>query len=255
MIPHQIQTWLDNKVFPQRILISGGKEAVDIALQIAGKLQNVSPEKIQKGIHTDTLFFPDNGKSFKIDWSDTAKKEEQGEYENVRGMIRWAHQKPCEGEWRIVILEGLERLSREAPHACLKLIEEPPLKTIFLFTTRNHHHHRLLDTIISRLTLVRLPKQNSQEEISSDIQTFFASSNLIEKFKTIESLDKASKDNKDKKINRQVFFDFLNESMNYARITPRYHNHLEQILETHEAMSQNINPRFALERLALKVAQ
>ncbi|MCF7830639.1 hypothetical protein K9M41_01405 [Candidatus Gracilibacteria bacterium] len=251
MIPPKIQKWLQAEVFPQRVLLSGGNNAVGIALEIASSLQQTNREKIERGIHSDTLVFRDIGKSFKIDWSDTAKKDGQGEYENVRGMVRWAYQKPNEGKYRIVILENFERVSNVAPHALLKLIEEPPVNAIFLFTTRNHH--QLLDTIISRMTVVRLPHEEEDFVIRDEIQEFLEGKNLIKKFQTIETLNKSSRDNTDKKIDRTVFFDFLEDTICHARFFERHHSHLDLLFETHSAITQNINPRFALERLAVKI--
>jgi len=253
MIPKNIQKWLQADIFPQRVLLSGGKNALETALKIASQLQNCSQEKIEKGIHSDILVFKDTGKSFKIDWSDTAKKDGQGEYENVRGMIRWAYQKPNEGKYRIIILENLERFSNVAPHALLKLIEEPPVRTVFLFTTRNHH--QLLDTILSRLTVVRLAQENGDFEISDEICEFLDKKNLIQKFQLIENLQKKSKENEDKKMDRTVFYKFLEEVVQHARFFEQHRQHLNLLLETHTAISQNINPRFALERLAVKITE
>lgn len=255
MISQKIQKWIEKDVFPQRVLLSGQGNNIEIALDIATQLQKTTKEKIEKGIHSDVILFRDTGKSFKIDWSDAAKKEEQGEHENVRGLIKWAHQKPVEGKYRIVILENLERLSDVAPHACLKLIEEPPLKTIFLFTTQNHHHRKLLDTIISRLTVIRIPKEDLDFDIDDTVKLFLESKNLIKKFKIIEDLDKNAKDNKEKKMDRTVFLEFLNKVLHQARFFSQHQKHLEIILETHQAITQNINPKLTLERLAVKITK
>jgi len=250
-VPPKIQTWLRADAFPQRVLISGGQNRIETALEIASTLQNVAQEKIQKGIHSDTLVFRDTGKSFKIDWSDAAKKDGQGESENVRGMIKWAHQKPSEGRYRIVILENFERVSNVAPHAMLKLLEEPPVKAIFLFTTKNHH--QLLDTILSRMTVVQLPLAESNFEVSDEVQQFLGGTNLLQKFKTIEELNKKSKEGEGKKIDRKVFFEFLEQAIAHARNLDAYRKHLELLLETHLGISQNITPRFAMERLVIKI--
>jgi DNA polymerase III delta prime subunit len=253
MIPSKIQKWIENEVFPQRILLSGSNNNIDLALEIASILQKTTKDKIEKGIHSDTVVFRDKGKSFKIGIDSNDK--EQGEHEHVRGLIRWAHQKPVEGQYRIVILENLERLSNESPHACLKLIEEPPLKTIFLFTTLNHHNKQLLDTILSRLTIVRIPPEEIDFEISDDIKMFLDSPNLISKFQYIEDLDKESKNNADKKIDRTVFLAFLKQMIHHARFLQSHQPHLELILESYNALKQNINPRLTLERLAVKITK
>ncbi len=251
MIPPKIQKWLDAEIFPQRVILSGGNNGLEIALEIAKNLQQTTLEKIERGIHSDTLVFRDTGKSFKIRWSDQAKKDDQGEHENAQGVIRWAYQKPSEGKYRIVILENFERVSNDAPHSLLKLIEEPPVNAVFIFTTRNHH--QLLDTIISRMTVVRLPNEEEDFIISDEIKEFLEGKNLIRKFQTIEELNKSSRDNVNKKIDRTVFFDFLENTICHARFFERHHSHLDLLFETHSAISQNINPRFALERLAVKI--
>jgi DNA polymerase III delta prime subunit len=252
-IPLSVQKWIQAETFPQRVLFSGGSNSFDTVLEIASALQGVPKEIIEKGIHSDTIIFRDTGKSFKIDWSNIAKKEEQGEFENVRGLIRWSHQKPSEGTYRIALLENFERVSRDAPHALLKLIEEPPIKTIFLFTTRNHH--QLLDTILSRMTIVRLGRETEDFEIRDEIRNFFESQNLIKKFQYIEELNNQSKIGKNSKIERSVFFEFLEEMIRHARFFEKYQLYTELLFETHQAITQNVNPRFALERMAIKMTQ
>lgn len=247
----QINKWLASDVFPQRVLISGGSDAIEIAIETASQLQGTNREKLEKGIHLDTMIFRDKGKSFKIDWSDAAKKDDQGEYENVRGMIKWAHQKPSEGRYRIIVLENFERVSRDAPHAMLKLIEEPPTNVVFLFTTKNHH--QLLDTIISRMTVIRLPRENGDFEISEEIQSFFDSKSLIGKFQIIDALDKESKAGKNKKIDRTAFFEFLENCILHARFFEQYQKYLPILFETYQAISKNQNTRLTLERLAVKI--
>ena len=162
MLNPKLQKWIeaDKEALPRRILLSGPGGLAQ-ALELATQLQSTSEEKITSGIHTDTIVFKDQGKSFKIAYSDTAQKDGQGEHENARGLIKWMHRTPEEGIYRIAILENLERLSRESPHALLKLIEEPPKDAFLILTTRNHH--QILETILSRVTVVRLPQDPNQQ--------------------------------------------------------------------------------------------
>ncbi len=250
MLPANVQKWLDAGVFPQRILLSSADPMVDMAIEIASQLQAETPERIASGIHSDTMVFRDEGKSFKVDYSEAAKKDGQGEHENVRGMISWAHQKPTAPK-RIIVLENLERVTSSAPHAMLKLIEEPPEKAVFLFTTKNHH--ALLDTIISRLTVLRIPSSASGIGNLEAAKSFFDSRDLIEKFAQIEDLDKQSKDNTDKKMDRTVFLQFIEDLIQLARSNETYLPHLELLLETHSAIRTNVTPRMVLERLAMKL--
>ncbi len=251
-IPNKkIQSWLNNKCFPARVLLSGTGNLLEIAISIAQHLQKNSRENIASGLDPDTIIFRDNGKSFKIDWSDTAKKEGQSEYENVRGIIKLAHQKPV-APYRIIILENLERVTREASHALLKIIEEPAEKVIFIFTTKNHH--KLLNTIISRVSVVNIGNSLNDIELSEELNNFLdKKKNLSGKFKIIEELDKKSRENLQKKIDRTVFLEFLEDLITVARLLPKYAPNLEILLETHQAISSNLSPKFCFERLALKI--
>ena len=42
---------------------------------------------------------------------------------------------PANGGWRVVIIDGVDRLNRNASNALLKLLEEPPRRAIFLLTS------------------------------------------------------------------------------------------------------------------------
>ena len=105
---------------------------------------------------------------------------------------------------RIIILENLERASHQAPQALLKLIEEPPPHSIFIFTTKNHH--QLLDTILSRMTVIRIPHEKQDFEISDEIQNFLAGKNTIEKFQLItnKKIQRRKRQNSNIKIHRST---------------------------------------------------
>jgi replication-associated recombination protein RarA len=247
MLPEKIQTWLDKDIFPQRALFSGTNENFPLACQAAAQLQGQPIEKIQSGIDPDTLIFSDTGKSFKIDYSAAAKRDGQSQYENVRGLIRWAHQKPI-GKARVVVLENFERISAQAPHALLKLLEEPPPKTYFCFTTQNHH--ALLDTILSRLTVIRLEPKTGELQVSESAQAFCQPKTpLLQKFKIIDELDKTYK--KDRQ--RRIFTGFLSQCLTQVRKEKALQPHLETIFKTYQAINRNQNPKFSLEYCALQL--
>lgn len=273
---HKIQNWLQNNKFPARVLLSGSGNLLYLAIEIASELQGKSREIIESGIHADTIIFRDDGNSFKIGWSEAAKKAGQSEQENVRGMIDFAHKKPL-APYRIIILENIERVGRDASHAMLKLIEEPAKKVIFIFTTKNHH--KLLDTIISRVSIVQIAVEENDFEMSEEVHDFLEDRSIIQKFKIIDQLDKKSRENPSdsmtfreeratnginarkvkaqrtsgKKINRQIFLDFIEELIAVSRIFPKYQKNLEVLLKTHNAITNNLSPKFSLERLALKI--
>ncbi len=246
-LPPKIQTWLDHNCFPQRVLLSGGENTLDLAIQIAAQLQGDTIEKIRSGVHADTIVLKDEGKSLKIDYSDAARRDGQSENENIRGMIKWISQKSI-SPYRIIILENMERASREAPQALLKILEEPPEKGIFLFTTKNHH--QILETIISRITVLNLPRTNNyQPKAENQAKDFLNAPSTIYRFRMIEDLDKEIK----KEKNKQILHDFMTDIILVARANSKFYPYLELLLETQQSLTANANMRLTLERLALKL--
>lgn len=239
--PEKIDKWISKKAFPQRVLLSGKGNLIEVALEMAAKLQQESVTKIDSGIQTDTLVLRDEGESFKI-----GEDSEAGN--SARGLIRWVSQKPV-SPYRIVILENFERASRDSPQALLKILEEPPEKGIFIFTTQNHY--QVLETILSRMTVVRIASEVRDFSILPEIETFLRPSNLIGKFKIIESLEKEAKKIKDKRVIKQ----FVDQLIQHAQGLPQYNQYLADLFEIQQNMQQHLNTKLVLERFALKVTK
>lgn len=72
----------------------------------------------------------------------------------IRELNSFLTQTPAEGGWRVVIIDGAEKLNRNAANALLKRLEDPPKKTVFLLVTTTPG--RLLPTIRSRCQLLSL---------------------------------------------------------------------------------------------------
>lgn len=66
-----------------------------------------------------------------------------------------------EGGWKYVIFYLPETLRLEAANKLLKLVEEPPAKTLFLFIA--HQPQKVLQTIFSRCQSLRIPPLSPQE--------------------------------------------------------------------------------------------
>ncbi len=239
MMLSKIQKWLDSEFFPQRVLFSGGD--LDSLIEIASELQETDKTKIITGICADTLVLQNDG-ALKIGDKDQPEKK------SVRGMIKWITQTPVK-KYRIIILEDFERVGREANHALLKVLEEPPPQAIFLFSTKNHH--QILDTILSRMTVIRASYDFEDFMIDEDIKNFLQSSNLIWKFKKISDLDKEAKKNKDKKN----IIDFIDKLIIHARFFAQYQKYLDLIFEVQSALNKNQNTKLVLERFALKITK
>ena len=69
--------------------------------------------------------------------------------DNVRDIIVKAQQKSLDSEYKVFILDEVHMLSTGAWNALLKLIEEPPANTIFIFCTTDAQ--KIPATIISRV--------------------------------------------------------------------------------------------------------
>lgn len=249
MIPAKIRSWLDSGYVPQRLLLSGNGDLLSVALEMGAELQKISVEKLQEGLSGDTKIFRDEGLSFKIGAS------ENPDPDTVRGMIGWVSQKPV-APYRLIILENFERMSREAPQAILKVLEEPPERACFIFTTKNHY--QILDTILSRMVVVKVPEDFSLKSLLgsfSDLDffrenifaEFFEKKLLMENFVFIEKLDAHIKKEKNKKI----LWDFLSGLLFYLRDQNRG-DLLDLVMETERYLRGNGNVRLGLERMIMK---
>ncbi len=237
MLPNKIQKWIEKDIFPPRALLSGSGDLYPVALEIASQIQGVDTAEIEQGIHADTLLLRDQGESLKIG-------ENEHDEGTVRHIIKWCVQKPT-APHRVVILEHLERASYNAPQALLKLVEEPPPEVVLLFTTQNHH--QILDTILSRMTVVSVPYLAKITTSLEEVDWFFTPGDLISKFQEIELLVKTATDAKDKtQIHR-----FCLQLIHYVRSHPEWHPHLGLFFQSFRAIKQNVNARLTLERLAL----
>lgn len=87
--------------------------------------------------------------------------------EEARNVIRKISLKAYEGEYKILMLWQPELLNVYSANALLKILEEPPAKTIFLLVCTDAN--RLLTTIISRTQRVGVPAF-TEEEVSRYLQ-------------------------------------------------------------------------------------
>lgn len=96
--------------------------------------------KVLAGVHSDVLLV-----------EDLPTKDQVG---LVRELRKNAYTGPHEGRAKVIIIPDAKRLSRESQNVLLKVIEEPPEDTFFIFTCDNKF--RLLPTILSRVTTISL---------------------------------------------------------------------------------------------------
>lgn len=106
--------------------------------------------RVAAGTHADLL-------TVEREW-DEKRKKLRGEIviETVRGVAAFLRLTAAEAGWRVVIVDGAEDINRNAANALLKVLEEPPPRTIILLVCAAAG--RLLPTIRSRCRRLRLGK-------------------------------------------------------------------------------------------------
>ncbi len=96
---------------------------------------------------------------------------------NVRDastIIRKLNLKTYEAEYKVAIIWMAEKLNIQAANKLLKLLEEPPEKTVFLLISENQDE--LLNTVRSRTVLVKIPKLSLDEVQNALVQEFHCDS-------------------------------------------------------------------------------
>lgn len=72
----------------------------------------------------------------------------------VRSMIDKMQLSSMSGAWRVVLIDSLDELNKAASNAILKLLEEPPAKTLFLLVV--HQLANVLPTLRSRARVEKM---------------------------------------------------------------------------------------------------
>lgn len=99
--------------------------------------------QVEKGCHLDTIEL--TGKeSIKID--------------EVRRIIERLNL-TRQARYKVLLIQGLERMTPDAANSFLKILEEPPQKTVFIMTTDNMR--MLLKTIVSRVRVIKFGSVSS----------------------------------------------------------------------------------------------
>ncbi|WP_316929729.1 hypothetical protein [Sphingobacterium sp. T2] len=103
------------------------------------------------------------GMDYWRDRLDAGNKQANIPIKEAHDIIKKLSLKAYEAEYKVLIMWLPEYLDKEG-NALLKLIEEPPAKTLFLLVAENQE--KILNTIISRTQLVKINKV-SHEEITN----------------------------------------------------------------------------------------
>lgn len=103
-------------------------ETLDVDWQIP------AVRRVQSCSHADLLVLEDAGSDIGVD--------------EARQIHEFLAKTSAEGKWRVVIIDSIDALNRNAANALLKILEEPPVNTIILLVS--HNPGSLLPTIRSR---------------------------------------------------------------------------------------------------------
>jgi DNA polymerase-3 subunit delta' len=101
---------------------------------------------VQSGQGPGLISFLDDGESLKI--------------EQIRTISDFVSRRTADDAFSFCVIEHVERMTRSAANAFLKMLEEPSERFIFIMTTRREK--KLLPTILSRVQLFRfsaIPEQ------------------------------------------------------------------------------------------------
>jgi DNA polymerase-3 subunit delta' len=74
----------------------------------------------------------------------------------VRLLVRNAGRAPSQGRWQVVLIEDADRMTEQAANTVLKMLEEPPSRTVFLLCAPSLHPDDVPVTIRSRCRVVGL---------------------------------------------------------------------------------------------------
>jgi DNA polymerase-3 subunit delta' len=74
----------------------------------------------------------------------------------ARELVRVAGRSPSQGRWQMIIVEDADRMSESASNAVLKMIEEPPPRTVVMLCAPSLHPDDVPVTIRSRCRVVAL---------------------------------------------------------------------------------------------------
>jgi DNA polymerase-3 subunit delta' len=74
----------------------------------------------------------------------------------MRALVASASRRPSLGRWQVMVIEDADRLTEGAFNALLKVIEEPPSRTVFLLCAPSTHPDDVAVTIRSRCRVVSL---------------------------------------------------------------------------------------------------
>jgi DNA polymerase-3 subunit delta' len=97
---------------------------------------------VLSGTHADVAVINPEGLSIGVD--------------EAREIVRVAARAPSQGRWQVIVVEDADRMTEGAANAVLKMIEEPPPRTVVMLCAPSLHPDDVSVTIRSRCRVVAL---------------------------------------------------------------------------------------------------
>ena len=110
--------------------------------------------------------------------------------DDMRDLIQQAQTKSLNSEYKVFIIDECHMITTQGWNAILKLIEEPPAKSIFIFCTTDPQ--KIPKTILSRVQRYDF-RRISQQGILHRLQYILANENIIVDQSNIEALEYLAK--------------------------------------------------------------
>jgi DNA polymerase-3 subunit delta' len=111
---------------------------------------------------------------------DKKKYKKEITVEEIRKINKFLHRTSTGGNYRVVIIDKADKMNKNAQNAVLKVLEEPPHKTVILLTAQNMG--AFLPTIKSRCRILQL-KDLDEMEVSELLSAYCPKITANEKIK------------------------------------------------------------------------
>ena len=211
------------------------------------------------------------------------EKQRSIKIDTIRALQYEVNLKPVEARWKIFIIDPAEEITDDAANCLLKTLEEPPEWTVIILLAK--HKENLPATIVSRTQMV--PFQPLSE---ADVSNYLAANSKISKIqadavaklsegsiscalrllddrKTVQSAFWTStkrgrmsaaailgESDKNTKNSREFLQELLAEVKSDFRRDPEaYQPVIQEIIDSQKLIDSNVNPKFVLDALLLKI--
>lgn len=110
-----------------------------------------------------------DGESLSDEELKSLKKSAYIRVDEVRTINEFLSKKSADNNWRVVIIDSIDDMNTASANAVLKILEEPPAKSILLLIS--HNPGRLLPTIKSRCAKLQMPPL-SENDVASLLRRY-----------------------------------------------------------------------------------